>query len=89
MGLPVTASDIHIAKKNGICEGTLRTRLNRGWNKERALTKPVETERARWLKVAKKRGISEKVFDYRIYYKGMSHKKAALTPLRRYRKVKK
>jgi len=72
------------ARKNGISDHLLRTRLRRGWSEEDATTEPPtkKKERGYWLDIAKKNGVGEKTFDYRVYYQGLSYTEAALKPVR-------
>ncbi|MEN2765753.1 hypothetical protein [Ornithinibacillus xuwenensis] len=84
MGM-LTPQLIHKAKQNGINQETLRIRLSRGWDEERATTEPTEkkTERAKWLKVAIDNGINVVAFNSRVYSYGWDYEEAATRPLRK------
>lgn len=75
-----TDDDYAIAKSNGINPSTFRERMRRNWDKERAMTKPVNN-RAKWLKVAAQNGIGKGTFDNRVYGCGWTYEDAATKPL--------
>lgn len=70
------------AEENNIPIPTLRYRLNRGWDEEKACTHPLREkwDRQYWLKVAEENGVTRRMFDYRYYQKGWTPEKAATTP---------
>lgn len=69
------------ARENGISDATLRHRLRNGWDKERAITEPVEKWK-KYYELAKKNGIPINTFRWRIYTQGLHPKVAATKPLR-------
>lgn len=88
--MKLTSTDYIQAERNGIKKTTLIERIKRGWDKNEAKTRPInrKTERARWLRVALEKGMSESTFDYRVYYKGLTYEQAAKEPLRKYKRAK-
>jgi len=81
MKIYLTDEDYDIAKQNGIKPRTLISRIDRGWDKERAITESTTGERAKWLKVAKENGIKEGTFNNRVYIHGYTHEEAATKQL--------
>ncbi|HSH26050.1 MAG TPA: hypothetical protein VLA13_11040 [Massilibacterium sp.] len=72
-----------IAKKNGIGEMTVYSRVNNGWSIEEAITRKVQKKKnGKWLELARKNGIKENTFYGRLRY-GMTEKEAATKPVRR------
>ena len=84
------------AQRNGIGYNTLRYRLNRGWNTERAVTEPVMSFQLcgkksaaikgtkypiEYLELAAKNGISRSRFRDRVSRLGWTMEKAATKPI--------
>lgn len=75
------------AAANGISKDVLRGRVERGWDRERALTEPVHKRppspySKEILELAKSNGISRNTLYQRIVKRKMSPYEAATTPLR-------
>jgi len=81
MKIYLTDEDYAIAESNGINPSTLRGRIDRGWDKERAITESTTGKRAKWLRVAKVNGIKEGTFNNRVYIHGYTHEEAATKQL--------
>lgn len=81
MRIYLTPEDYEIAELNGINPSTLRGRIDRGWDKERAITESTIGKRAKWLRVAKVNGIKEGTFNNRVYMYGYTHEEAATKPI--------
>ena len=79
--LYLTDEDYEIAELNGINPSTLRGRIDRGWDKQRAITESTIGKRAKWLRVAKVNGIKEGTFNNRVYTYGYTHEEAATKQL--------
>lgn len=74
----LTATDYYNAEQNGICAGTLSSRIYAGWDKAKACTEPIQSnERSEWLNIAKQNGIKQATFDKRVYVHHWSFEKAA------------
>lgn len=80
----ITPEEYEIAQSNGISERTLNTRVRQlGWDKERAITTPVQQkkDRSKWKAIAESNGISIKTFLSRVNSHGWDEKKAATQPM--------
>lgn len=83
----ITDEQYKIAESNGICKCTLKGRVERGWDMEKAITLPPGSTRKRrkWcdkiLEIAKSNGIGVSSLDYRTRVNKLSPYKAATTPL--------
>jgi hypothetical protein len=78
----LTEQDYQQAVANGIKRETARQRFyDRGWEKERAITEPVNTkvDRRRWHRIAEENGITRDAFNTRLQ-RGWSEEAAATTP---------
>lgn len=74
--------DYQRAKANGIHRERVRERVyNLGWDKERAVTEPInkKIDRTHWINVAAEHGITRAAFNTRLQ-RGWSEEKAATTP---------
>lgn len=78
----LTESDYKRAIANGITRDQAYKRFyNLGWDKERAVTEPVnkKVDRKHWHRIAAEHGISRDAFNTRLH-RGWSEERAATTP---------
>jgi hypothetical protein len=80
----VTVRLLKKAEANGIKYRTLYDRLSKGWDEEKATTKPPTNkgERWKWMQIAEKNGIKRGTFENRVHLYGWSYEEAATKPLR-------
>ncbi|EJQ01381.1 hypothetical protein [Bacillus cereus] len=74
---------LKLAAENGICKETFYNRLNGGWSRHDAATKPVKRRNnlaAKWLEIAKQNGVGYQTFMSRINTRKWDAEKAATTP---------
>lgn len=83
----ITPKMLAVSRANRISDNLLRTRISRGWDKERAITESTKKERAYWMEVAKKNGIKRMTFNNRLYQLGYTYEMAATKPLKGQGKV--
>jgi hypothetical protein len=78
----ITPEQYAVAAQNGVGKWALISRLNNGWELEKALTTPPVPRRKyseHWLQVAEQNGISKPMYWQRVKQMGWSEEKAATT----------
>lgn len=78
----ITPDEYEQAAANGISADTLKRRIHAyGWDKQRAITTPVQKRDDPFIRLAAQNGISEGTYLKRIYSLKWDKERAATTPL--------
>lgn len=86
----ITPDEYAEAEMNGVDPHNLERRIRLlGWNKEKAISTPLErkTDRKEWAKIAGENGIKYQTFMSRINNYGMTEEEAATRPLQNRKQI--
>lgn len=78
----VSFEEFEAAKSIGISRKRVQARIESGWEKERALSEPLRTQRdlSKWLELAAQNGINKGTFYSRVATCGWTEERAATEP---------